>query len=266
MQEQAIRPAANAHRLFRPRAIGLALALSVIATGCAASNDGSSVDTLTARQSQRLERLGIAEVVEQGDSLVFLDLSGDQVGELVHDGSAVEIVLGDEQARMQRDGLTLDAECTDGACSRAFEAAAILAALDVEYTAGCEPPADAGLQDLSCAADEALAALGNSPNESPADAAARISSEPTQDAREQGVRAYEADTETLEGARDAEFPAPTGLQSDSGPVDVAPGCFEYIEGCTDWGIYFDGLEMCWNRSRCTVNVCTGVYWCVDTWG
>jgi len=52
----------------------------------------------------------------------------------------------------------------------------------------------------------------------------------------------------------------------SPPAQPLLGCLQHIEGCTDWGIYFDGLEMCWNYSRWTVNVCSGVYWCVDTWG
>jgi hypothetical protein len=110
---------------------------------------------------------------------------------------------------------------------------------------------------------------GEARPESPVVAAERISKQPTQDAREKAVREYTAANPIPDDVRAAKESRVTN------PVDPSVGqvsqplqsaCIQHIDGCTDWGIYFDGVEMCWNYSRCTVNVCSGVYWCVDTWG
>ncbi|HWB75719.1 MAG TPA: hypothetical protein VG755_12210 [Nannocystaceae bacterium] len=218
MKLQAIHSATGSLHLRRARAFALTLC-SVVATACGGDH-ASSIQPLTLRQSEHLAQLGIAEVIDDGDALVLIDFSGAPIGELVDDGSSVEIQLDDELARMQRDGDVLDVECSDTGCTRALTAATILATLGSEYTD-----------------DRAR-------GEAPADAAARICDETTE----------------------ADVPSSTNLQSENPSAEPLVGCLQHIDGCIDWGIYFDGFEMCWNYARCTVNTCSGVYWCEYTWG
>ncbi len=119
--------------------------------------------------------------------------------------------------------------------------------------------------------DDWRLAPGQPEPESPVTAARRIAQAPTQEEREQLARDYRAENPVPENVRAAKMksslPA-AGADPSIGRTSQAlvSACNQVIEGCIDWGVYFDGLEMCWNYSTCTVNVCRGTYSCHYSWG